>query len=61
MNAIIDDVNNIKYSQKSDSSLPLYDIIINEQLQLKKIELGKTFEESIECRTGKNIGLDLLI
>ncbi|GBC43250.2 hypothetical protein GLOIN_2v1480580 [Rhizophagus irregularis DAOM 181602=DAOM 197198] len=59
MNAIIDDVNNIKYSQKSDSSLPLYDIIINEQLQLKKIELGKTFEESIECRTGKNIGLDL--
>ncbi|PKY53143.1 hypothetical protein RhiirA4_425808 [Rhizophagus irregularis] len=61
MNAIIDDVNNIRHSQKSDGSLPSYDIIINEQLQLKKIELGKTFEESIECRTGKNIGLDLSI
>lgn len=45
MNAIIDDVNNIRHSQKSDGSLPSYDIIINEQLQLKKIELGKTFEE----------------
>ncbi|PKK62519.1 hypothetical protein RhiirC2_717634 [Rhizophagus irregularis] len=61
MNVIIDDINNIRHSQKSDGSLPSYDIIINEKLQLKKIELGKTFEKSIECRTGKNIRLDLSI
>ncbi|CAG8572781.1 14622_t:CDS:1, partial [Racocetra fulgida] len=61
MNAIIDDIYKIEHSQKIDGSLPLYNIIINDQLQLKKNELGKTFKESIESFTGKKIGLDLSI
>ncbi|RIA88292.1 hypothetical protein C1645_826550 [Glomus cerebriforme] len=61
MNVIIDDVYKIEQSQKINGSLPLYDIIINDQLQLKKTELGKTFKESIKNRTGEKIGLDLSI
>ncbi|CAG8557798.1 11626_t:CDS:2, partial [Racocetra fulgida] len=61
MNAIINNVYKIEQSQKIDGSLPLYDIIINDQLQLKKNELGKTFEESIESFTRKKIRLDLSI